>query len=622
MFLFMFIYCGRIKGFSGKCVVITFYALREIYVSLLSSQQWAFISTTLDKKTSSYLVSFSGVVSVASAVGGCTVEQLVTVGGVRGLLFTAFVATVIGFLAAESANSILATYLEQKAIRDAERRANGIGTPYQSPKQSTDDLQQLLASQQKNSEPAVDKVAEKKKVGFWQDSWNLICSHHILQLLFFEAITHQTCTNMLNIMFHNGLRYSTMADTFKAKLVGRFFATVNIMACLLQVFLLPIVLSQPTLPKVLKWLPFIVFLAVMIGVVYPGLVSVMLGFGTMKVLEYSIMHSASEMIYMPLGHEVRYVGKELVKFFGHKLGKSGASLLLSVLISNLQPSLRMQSVWGGTFTMIWAVSIFFLANHLIEREEKDEQQNGEDDEYHEFHGDEVAINKDSVTKNDVHLATSTSMPIFEIPEEDPALEDDTAQSSPVRRQRADTPDDETTTTESESPPSYLWFNDSDDGTPQNPDSLRRDRSTSDMRPNGQPFEGIPVPLNEQNLRQRLISRSQRRSPSGGRTSFYANPDPGSTNSISSMTSSGSDYYSVTNMGREIVNSWVNHFASWPIIGPFVPRVGPAALQNPDNQRPIMLKVGSQHVSLDSLGSSPSLSRKSVSRLQKSKEHIT
>jgi ATP/ADP translocase len=43
--------------------------------------------------------------------------------------------------------------------------------------------------------------------------------------------------------------------------------------------------------------------------------------GTMKVLEYSIMTAATEMIYMPMSHDDRYLGKEVIRFFGHKLGR-------------------------------------------------------------------------------------------------------------------------------------------------------------------------------------------------------------------------------------------------------------------------------------------------------------
>lgn len=504
MFIAMGVSCGQLKGLSGKVIVVVFYALREIYVSLLSSQQWAFISTTLDKSTSSYLVSFSGIVSVASAVGSCTVERLVTIGGVRGLLFTSLAATVIGLLAAESANVIVVHHHQQRARRDAERKAAGL-SPYQTPKPSSDNLASLDASTTTTAQRGGDSsktvksdTSETKptgtaalakhppqKAGFWRDSWELIRSHPILQLLFFEAITHQVCTNMLNIMFHNSLRFSPMDSALKAKLVGRFFATVSIMSSGLQCFVLPTMLSQSTLPRVLMYLPFIVFATVMIGVVHPGLVSVMLGFGTMKVLEYSIMHSASEMIYVPLGHEVRYVGKELVKFFGHKLGKSAASLALSFLIAKLQPSLMFQSIWGGAFSLIWAVSIFCLSKHLVERANEDDDNddndtdpdgNGNNDEA--LYGDKSAVvtseplkmqsarppeahdrnTRPTLRKRDMRLTTSTSMPIFEIPSS--TSTGSMASWQLQSRSSRCTTEDETTLSEAEMAP--FWMSDSDD----------------------------------------------------------------------------------------------------------------------------------------------------------------
>lgn len=512
MFIAMGVYCGQLKGLSGKVIVVVFYALREIYVSLLSSQQWAFISTTLDKSTSSYLVSFSGIVSVASAVGSCTVERLVTIGGVRGLLFTSLAATVIGLIAAESANVIVVHHHQQRARRDAERKAAGL-SPYQTPKPSSDNLASLDTSTQRSDSSKTMKsdttASEAKptgvataakhspKAGFWRDSWDLIRSYPILQLLFFEAITHQVCTNMLNIMFHNSLRFSPMDSALKAKLVGRFFATVSIVSCGLQCFVLPTILSQSTLPRVLMYLPFIVFATVMIGVVHPGLVSVMLGFGTMKVLEYSIMHSASEMIYVPLGHEVRYVGKELVKFFGHKLGKSAASLVLSFLIAKLQPSIMFQSIWGGAFSLIWAVSIFGLSKHLVERANEDDDDDDTDADGNGYrdgsnnnndatnnlddvalYGDKSAVvtseplkmqssrhseapydrTRSSLRKRDMRLTTSTSMPIFEIP----ASTSTGSMASWQLQSRSSrcTTEDETTLSEAEMAP--FWMSDSDD----------------------------------------------------------------------------------------------------------------------------------------------------------------
>ena len=75
--------------------VVVFYAFREIYVSLLSTQQWAFIASILDSSTSSYMVNFSGIVSISSAVGGCMIEPLVSLWGVNGILLLAMIAIAV-----------------------------------------------------------------------------------------------------------------------------------------------------------------------------------------------------------------------------------------------------------------------------------------------------------------------------------------------------------------------------------------------------------------------------------------------------------------------------------------------------------------------------------------------
>ena len=108
--------------------------------------------------------------------------------------------------------------------------------------------------------------------------------HPTLQLMFLEALVHQCCSNMLNMMFHDGLRTEVPLDSARAVLVGRFFATVNIAACVLQIFIMPSVLSHSTLPRVLSAIPLILLTMVVGGFVYPCLLSVMLAFGSLKVL--------------------------------------------------------------------------------------------------------------------------------------------------------------------------------------------------------------------------------------------------------------------------------------------------------------------------------------------------
>ncbi|RYG65579.1 hypothetical protein EON64_11625, partial [archaeon] len=382
IFLLVLFYSQTMKGIQGQVIVVCFYAFREIYISLLSSQQWAFISTSLDKSTSSYLVSFSGIVSIASAIGGCTVEKLVNLGGVHWLLISVLLSILGAWCCTEGAQCIVT---EHKLHTDK---------PLSKPTHKT------------------EVTTTKKKTGFWSDSYQLISSHKILQLLFCEAVCHQLCTNMLNIMFHNGLRESAVDDEMKAKLVGRFFATVNIIVVSLQCLVLPSILSCATLPIVLNCLPVVVLFSVSVGMVYPSVTAVMIGFGSMKVLEYSVMNAASEMIYVPLGHEVRYLGKELIKFFGHKLGKSLSSVIISTAIHKFSPSLQQQSIWGLGFTVIWGASLLWLSKHLV-----DEEQAG----VRVPHTTTASMQR----PKKIGIKASRSMPLFEVPleEEDEENED-------------------------------------------------------------------------------------------------------------------------------------------------------------------------------------------------------
>ena len=157
---------------------------------------------------------------------------------------------------------------------------------------------------------------------------------------------------------------------------------------------MPSVLSVSTLPKVLRSIPLVIFAIVIAGYIYPSLLTVMFGFGALKVLEYSIMTSATEMIYMPMSSEQRYLGKELIRFFGHRMGRSAAVMILSAASAHFKPSMATQvcrllhysrcvyflrqlihfikfcfnqSLWGGAITAMWCGVMFILSRHLALR---------------------------------------------------------------------------------------------------------------------------------------------------------------------------------------------------------------------------------------------------------------
>jgi hypothetical protein len=207
---------------------------------------------------------------------------------------------------------------------------------------------------------------------------------------------------------------------------------VNISSCFLQFFVLPKILSSGSLPQVLANIPILLFITTMTVYLWPTLLGVMIAFGSMKVIEYSVMTAAMEMIYMPMDKDVRYLGKELVKFFGHKLGKSGSSIVLSTISATFKPSLSVQS--GLTFltTWFWAFSMYILSIHLQNRD-----MNAAKDKFPMSSVSELNLSEDdggTDSNNSTPVTVSYSPSVQQFSDQDVGLsleEDETISTIPV-----------------------------------------------------------------------------------------------------------------------------------------------------------------------------------------------
>ena len=109
------------------------------------------------------------------------------------------------------------------------------------------------------------------------------------------------------------------------------------------------------------------------------------------------MTAASEMIYMPMSVDDRYLGKEVIRFFGHKLGKSGSSVLLSSAVAKIQPSMSTMYFWTGFATLLWGAATYTLAVHLLQREASSANHGNLD------HSGDVAAPAPEVSKEGVAL---------------------------------------------------------------------------------------------------------------------------------------------------------------------------------------------------------------------------
>jgi len=314
-------YLSGSKDTLAKMCIIGIYCWREIYVGVIATQNWSFVKIPYD-----LLVKFSGLVSVASVLGSICVEFLVSAGGVKALLGVAIVLQCVSSGFAECYFAL---------EHDIEPRVGeNKGAPL------------------------------KRSKSFYLQSADLMGQNATLRLLLLEAILHQGCSNLVNQLFYDGLRRHITSDTGRAVLIGRAFAVINLLSCIMQCVVVPTVMSPRRMPAFLISVPILVLLGTSVAFAGESLLSVMVGFGVLKVLEYSVMASATEMIYMPLEHEVRYLGKELIRFFGHRLGKSGTSLLLSAANSYFRPSAYTQTVWSSTVAAMWGASMFLLSKNL------------------------------------------------------------------------------------------------------------------------------------------------------------------------------------------------------------------------------------------------------------------
>ena len=59
----------------------------------------------------------------------------------------------------------------------------------------------------------------------------------------------------------------------------------------------------------------------------------------------------------------------MVRFFGHRMGKSGATLLLSAASAHFSPSMSTQSMWSFGITAAWSGIMLVLSRHLAKRNE-------------------------------------------------------------------------------------------------------------------------------------------------------------------------------------------------------------------------------------------------------------
>jgi ATP/ADP translocase len=194
----------------------------------------------------------------------------------------------------------------------------------------------------------------------------------VLKALFIEILSGQGLATLLNVLFVTKLSETVPDDSVRAGWMGKFFASINVVAMVLQFGVIPKVM--PFLePKTLwRFMPTTMVIALSSLCVNenPSLYLISGSFMLFKVMEFSIRRMLDEMVYVPLDFESRFLGKEIISVFGYRFGKSGMSLALSGLTSVFGNfGLQQLSFLTSGAACVWLTAAWNVSNRVLSRAE-------------------------------------------------------------------------------------------------------------------------------------------------------------------------------------------------------------------------------------------------------------
>uniref|UniRef100_A0A7R9VC99 ADP,ATP carrier protein n=1 Tax=Pseudictyota dubia TaxID=2749911 RepID=A0A7R9VC99_9STRA len=290
----------------ARAVVWASFVFQNSYAHLLYAQQWSFIGSILtSEEGATWFASFAGLSSISSTIAGTMLSRWVETIGLNGLLVVASLGLIVTAVLADVAYDM-------------------------SERHGFDPAEEIRKKEASKKESIGEAGKEKGKV---QEAVDLFRRVPILGALFWEVISFQSLSTILNVCFVTRLKEVVTDDALRAAWTGKFYSYVNGASGLLQFLILPLFMSYFDPSWVYRLMPLAPFVCTFWTAFQdnPSLYLVAFSFFAAKVIDYTLRNVVNEMIYVPLDFDSRYKGKEIIGVFGSRFGKSGMSLLLSGL---------------------------------------------------------------------------------------------------------------------------------------------------------------------------------------------------------------------------------------------------------------------------------------------------
>jgi ATP/ADP translocase len=195
-----------------------------------------------------------------------------------------------------------------------------------------------------------------------------------LAALFCEVISFQSLSTVLNICFVRKLKESMPLDTDRASFTGRFYAYINATSGLMQFFVLPLARKYLEPKWAYQFMPLVLVPCLAYATIQASGASSLwmtaAALFSLKTLDYSLRNIVNEMVFQPLDFDSRYLGKEVIGVFANRFGKSGMSIILSLLMAQFPgmgaPELSQLSLGVAS---LWTMCSFWLSRNVVSNEE-------------------------------------------------------------------------------------------------------------------------------------------------------------------------------------------------------------------------------------------------------------
>jgi hypothetical protein len=349
----------------AQSVVWISFVFQNSYAQLLYAQQWSFLgSVCTPAQAGRYYGYVAGLSSASSMIAGASVSRVVGRTGLPGLLGIAAASLSCACALAEWAYSLSE---EHGFGPEWERRE-----PTAEKRNGEDDGAHRSSTSDSGGSSS---RSDNSLVGQIRNGASLFRRVPTLGALFFEALTFQSLSTILNTCLVTQLRDAVPDDANRASWTGKFYASVNGLSTVFQFFVMPS-LSKHAEPRTLwRLMPILPFVCGAVQFLPDSVLTGRLGasssssalyliaasFLAAKTMDYSLRNILAEIAYMPLSFDARFKGKEIVAVFANRLGKSGMALILSGLHFSSGGRVGLSGMTLAV-TLAWLTSVVCLSN--------------------------------------------------------------------------------------------------------------------------------------------------------------------------------------------------------------------------------------------------------------------